>query len=120
MGNALAVQIVDELEKNHKPKRERIMLMEVEPNEEWFVRAKTGRGRSVMYLRLQITGLNSRLYGPFPSKRQALLFLDDVLNSMADALSEAGSHCEERSVKRAYQKVWPPIVEYPILRQLAR
>lgn len=99
-------------------KRERIALIETEPKEEWFIKTKTERGRSVMYLRFQVTGLNSRLYGPFSTKRQALLFLDDVLDSMADGLSDADRHCEKRIVKGLYKKVWSPIVEHPILTQL--
>lgn len=98
-----------------KPKREQIALIEVTPNENWFVRTTTSRGRVVWYLRFEVTGLNPRLFGPFSSKRDCLLFLDDAINVRADFEAEVMDACEKRMLKEECQKIWPPIVEYPIL-----
>ncbi|MEQ1844646.1 MAG: hypothetical protein ABL983_03595, partial [Nitrospira sp.] len=64
---------------NSKPttkKREQILFLERRPSENWFVAKKTPRGKAKWYLRFTITGLDPRLFGPFPSKRKAVLFLD--------------------------------------------
>jgi hypothetical protein len=98
--------------------RERIQLIETPPQQEWFVKAKTARGRSVLYLCLQVTGLHARLYGPFPSERQALLFLDSVLDSIGDALCEADDQCGKRMLNGPYQKVRPPVVAYLVLKHV--
>jgi hypothetical protein len=98
-----------------KAKRERISLIEVTPKEEWFVRTTTPRGRIVWYLRFEVTGMNPRLFGPFSSKRDSLLFLDDAINAMADFESEVQNACGERMVKEECLRIWPPLVEHPLL-----
>ena len=100
-----------------KPKRERISVIEVRPKEEWFVRTKTFRGKTVWYIRFEVTGMHPRLFGPFPSKRQGLLFLDDAIGELLGGLIEAENRCEKRMVKEECQKVWLPIIEYPLLTQ---
>lgn len=72
-----------------KKERERIQLIESRPNEDWFQQATDSRGRPIWFLRLQITGLRTRRYGPFPTKRRALLFLDRLLDLLSEGLSEA-------------------------------
>lgn len=110
-----ALAIVKTEEKTSKPKRERIVFIETRPANDWFVRAKTAKGRQILYLRFVLTGMHPRLYGPFPSKRQALLFLDDMINNLLDMLVESDGDCERRSVKEECQKIWPPLVEHPLI-----
>ena len=64
-----------------KPKRqrERIELIETSPKPHWFVRTKE-RGRTLWYLRLEVTGMLPRRVGPFRTRHAALLFLDNGLN----------------------------------------
>lgn len=113
----MAAQLVIVPPKDSKPKREQIGLIEAPPREDWFVPARTSRGRCVWYLRVLVTGLNNRLNGPFPSKRQGLLFLDDMLGRLLERVSEAENDCSKRMVRDEFQKVWSPIVEHPILAQ---
>ncbi len=61
--------------------------------------------------------MHPRLFGPFPSKRQSLLFLDDAIGELLEGLTEAESRCDERMVKEECQKIWLPIIEYPLLMQ---
>lgn len=85
-------------------KRQKIQFIETQQEADWFVPAKTKGGRKVWYLRLKITGRNPRLYGPFKSKHQGLLFLDDALYELAN-------------IENEISKVWPPIIEYPVFAQ---
>lgn len=101
-----------------KPKREPIKLIEATPKEEWFVRTTTPRGRVVWYLRFEVTGMHSRLFGPLRSKRDCLLCLDDIINAMSDVGCEVPDACRDRMVEGECQKTWPPIIEYPLLRKL--
>ena len=68
--------------------RERIQLLETRPKPEWFVKDKDEGGRTVWFLRFEVTGLLPRRFGPFNTKRKALLCLDRAINHLADGLSE--------------------------------
>jgi len=72
-----------------RKKRERIEIMEVKPREEWFTRSRDQFGRPVWFLRVEMTGLRPRRFGPFPTKRKGLMFLDHLLNQLGDGFSEA-------------------------------
>lgn len=72
-----------------RKKRERIQIVEMPPSEEWFQRSRDQWGREVWFIRVQITGLRTRRFGPFPTKHKGLLFLDHLLDEVADALSSA-------------------------------
>jgi hypothetical protein len=115
MAKALAIAKTAEPKPN--PKRERIELIETEPKDEWFVPARTSRGREVWFLRFQVTGQHPQLFGPFTSKHQCLLFLDDTLAALPDFSNELKDMCEKRMIQDQCQKIWPPIVEYPLLTQ---
>lgn len=117
MVKALAIVKTEEQKPKPKPKRERVQLIETKPKDEWFVRSKTRRGREVWYLRFEVTGQNSQLFGPFLSRHQSLLFLDDALDALSDFSDALRDACEKRMVREKFQKVWPPIVEYPLLTQ---
>lgn len=69
-----------------KKERERIELIEVPPEAEWFVQATDPSGRRVWFLRFQVTGLRPRRYGPFATKHKALLFLDRFLETLGDGI----------------------------------
>jgi hypothetical protein len=103
-----------------KRKKETISLIEAEPQDSWFVWSKSRSGREVVYLRFQITGQHPRLYGPFTSKRQALEFLDKTIERLLDAMSMADSDCSDLMLDEEFRRIWPPIVEYPILEQLSQ
>lgn len=96
-----------------KQKRERIELVETPPQDHWFVQGKTHRGRRVWYLRFQITGQYPRLYGPLPSKRHCLLFLDEMIGRLLEGMSEAEDYCNKRMVNEEFMNVWIPLVEHP-------
>lgn len=100
-----------------KKEWERIVLIETQPESDWFVSATTARGKKVWYLRFRMTGWNPRLYGPFKSKHQCLLFLDDAINEIQDMQSEMDSVAAKRMVNEPCAKVWPPIIEYPVCSQ---
>ncbi|MBI5673476.1 MAG: hypothetical protein HZC50_09605 [Nitrospirae bacterium] len=72
-----------------RKKRERIQIMEMPPREEWFQKGRDSFGREVWFVRVEMTGLRTRRYGPFPTKHKGLLFLDHMLNEVADAFSNA-------------------------------
>ena len=57
-------------------KRERIQIMELPPSDEWFQKSLDSFGREVWFVRIQMTGLRTRRYGPFLTKNKGLLFLD--------------------------------------------
>ena len=114
---AKALAIVKTKDPKPNPKRERIQLIETKPKDEWFVRARTRRGREVWYLRFEVTGQHPQLFGPFKSKHQCLLFLDDALNAISDFSGDVKDACEKRMLRETCQKIWPPIVEYPLLTQ---
>jgi hypothetical protein len=69
-----------------RKKRERIQIMETPPCEKWFRRSRDQWGREVWFLRVQVTGLRPRRFGPFPTKHKGLLFLDHMLNEVTDAI----------------------------------
>lgn len=120
MENSLVLCEENTKARTHRQKREKIKLIETRPTSEWFVESRSRRGRQLIYLRFQITGLNTRFYGPFPSRRQALLFLDDVLGNLRDMLAESDTDCHSRIVSEEFQNIYPPIIDSPVLRQLLR
>lgn len=115
MSNALT--IVEPATLAPKKKREKICLIQTQPEADWFVQAKTKRGRRVWYLRFQMTGLNPRLYGPFKSKRAGLLFLDDAIEILQVTEQELVDKATERMIKEPCAHTWLPIVEHPLIRQ---
>lgn len=74
-----------------RKKREKIEIMEVKPREEWFKRSIDQFGRPVWFVRVEVTGLRTRRFGPFPTKRKGLLFLDHLLNDVTDGICNAGN-----------------------------
>lgn len=116
MSNTL--EIVTSETRASKKRREKIVLIETQPEAGWFVPVKTKRGRWVWYLRFKMTGWNPRLYGPFKSKRQCLLFLDDLINVAQCWEQEVTDKAVERMVEEPCAKAWLPIVEHPIVARM--
>lgn len=119
MKSPVVLKAVKQTRVECQPKRKRISLIEDEPTDGWFVKSKTRRGRHVVYVRFQITGLHPRLYGPFSSKRQGLEFLDRALSRMIEPLAVTDSDSSDRMIDEEFRHHYPPIVEYPILRQVS-
>lgn len=69
-----------------KKESERIVMLEERPSPDWFVKVKTADGKAHWFVRVSVTGLCVRRYGPFPSKRACLLFLDSAVNAMIDGI----------------------------------
>lgn len=116
MSKALA--IVNRETPSPKKKPEKIELIETQPETDWFVPAKTKRGRTVWYLRFRMTGRNPRLYGPFESKRVGLHFLDEVICSILDPMAQADDHANQLKVKEEFAHAWMPLVEHPIVARM--
>lgn len=112
-----ALTIVEPATLAPKKKREKICLIETQPEADWFVQAKTKRGRQVWYLRFQMTGWNPRLYGPFKSQRVGLLFLDQVINAILNPMAEVEDYANEWRVQEPCAHSWLPIVDHPVVSQ---
>ncbi len=67
----------------------KIVIIERKPQPNWFVTAKNDFGEREWFLRFEVTGWYPRRFGPFKKKRQALLFLDSLLDQCGDAVSGA-------------------------------
>ncbi len=97
-----------------KAEGERIALLEMLPKKEWFIRT-TFRGKVMWYVRLAITGLRPRIYGPFSTKRAGLLFLDGAIDKLADVWDEVNDVEKQYSCRGEFQRVsWGPIIEHPL------
>ncbi len=81
-----------------RKKRERIQIMEVLPCDKWFQRSRDQWGREVWFMRVQITGLRTRRFGPFPTKHKGLLFLDRLLDEVDDAICNVVNDLERYQV----------------------
>lgn len=88
-----------------KPKRERVSCIEMRPEEQWFLRSKTNRGREVWFLRLSFTGLYPRLYGPFLSKRKAVLFLDEAIGALCDCWQVFDDASDKYKIEGEFQHI---------------
>lgn len=99
-----------------KQPRKRVELLEMRPKDEWFVCSQTERGRRVWHIRLMITGMFPRLYGPFISKRKAVLFLDRVINRILDFSQEFDDYAQELGSNREFERLnWGPLIEHPLM-----
>ncbi|WP_413933383.1 hypothetical protein [Nitrospira sp. BLG_1] len=83
-----------------RKKRERIQIMEVKSREEWFKLSRDQFGRPVWFVRVEVTGLRPRRFGPFSTKHKGLLFLDHLLNGVVDGMVDASNDLERYQVRR--------------------
>lgn len=115
MAKALAIVKAE----NSKPttrKRERIVFLERRPEADWFVAKKTPRGGTKWYLRFTITGFFPRLFGPFPSKRKAVLFLDAAHDKLGDFWADVDDVCRRYTNQGEFERVnCGPLIEHPLI-----
>ena len=112
---AAQLAIAKDIPKQGTRKRERIEMLERRPEEDWFVAMTTPRGGTKWYLRFTITGLHPRLFGPFPSKRKAILFLDTLHNKICDFWTEVDDVRDQYANEAEFENVnWGPIIEHPL------
>jgi hypothetical protein len=113
MASQLAIS--KESPKPNPRKRERINMLERRPSEDWFVAKRTARGHTKWFCRFSITGLYPRLFGPFPSKRKALLFLDEAICEIGDYWNQLDEARNKYAIEGEYENVnWGPIIEHPL------
>lgn len=91
-------------------KRERLVNIETPPKPEWFVRTRE-QGRTVWYLRLRLTGMFPRRYGPFRNRHRALLALDGMLDAMLDVTAECQNAAEKYGLERRFRMNYGPVIE---------
>lgn len=77
--------------------------MEEQPRPDWFVQCKRPDGKTWWFLRLSITGLRTRIYGPFATRHRALLFLDRIFGGwygggLFECIAEADNHLDEYAI----------------------
>ena len=97
-------------------KRERVGRLEAQPSNDWFLTVKGPRGGTKWYLRFTVTGIFPRLFGPFPSKRKAVLFLDAVHGELSDFWTESDCIRDRYANEGEFEGInWGPIIEHPFL-----
>lgn len=107
--------IMKDSPKSGTRKRERITMLERRPDEKWFVANKTPNGRTKWYLRFTITGAFPRLFGPFLTKRKAILFLDNLHNTICEFWTQVDDVRDRYANEGEFEKVnWGPIIEHPL------
>lgn len=110
MAKKIALTTVPKSSTAEKKERERISLIEMPPRPEWFVRTRE-HGRTVWYLRLIVTGMLPRRFGPFASRHKALLALDAMLDEIGDVNADICDRVEKYRLKRRFQHNWGPVIE---------
>lgn len=110
MSKAVTLTSVPKAPPTEKKKRERLVNIETPPKPEWFVRTRE-QGRTVWYLRLRLTGMFPRRWGPFRNRHRALLALNDMLNAMADATAECQDAAPKYGLNRQFQMICQPVIE---------
>lgn len=89
---ALGEETVGEKGRNKSEDEQSVSYLECHPDPRWFSQEIGPDGRPEVWLRIQVTGLRSKKYGPFPDPYQAMLYLDVVLDKILDDFCEAESH----------------------------
>lgn len=93
----------------------RIDLLEMPPQDDWFIEDTSQDGKKVWYVRFVITGQRPRIFGPFPSRRAGLFFLDDALNALCEFWTEADGIRDKYACEVEFEHVaWGPLVEHPL------
>ncbi|GJL56899.1 MAG: hypothetical protein NPIRA02_40310 [Nitrospirales bacterium] len=62
--------------------KDEIQALEVKPDDSWFIEANDYQGNTVVYLRVQVTGLLPRRAGPFSDRETAVLALASLLSDV--------------------------------------
>ena len=109
------MKIVKDSPKAGTRNRERIEMLERRPEQNWFISKKTPRGATKWYLLFAITGLFPRLFGPFSTKRKALICLDRLHYKLAEFWTESDEVRDQYANEGEFERVnWGPIIEHPL------
>ncbi len=73
--------------------------IETTPQPNWVDESQDEEGHPIYYMNVRITGLWPRRYGPFESHHAALLFLEDALDRVLNALLEVETVAREQMVR---------------------
>jgi len=93
-----AQQLMDTA-KEVQPIEKQIQCIETTPQPDWVIEAKDEEGHPIYYTNVRITGLWPRRYGPFESHHAALLFLEDALDHVLNALLEVDTLARGQMVR---------------------
>ena len=64
------------------------------------------QGRTVWYLRLRLTGMFPRRFGPFQNRHRALLALDEMIGAMIETNPEVCDAAKKYGLKRQFKQNW--------------
>ncbi|MGD9852118.1 MAG: hypothetical protein AB7T38_12695 [Nitrospirales bacterium] len=67
--------------------------LETPLNQDWFMKTKGPNRQPLIYLRFQVTGMQTRKIGPFATKEQALAAIDPLVGKVREIVE--GEYCEE-------------------------
>lgn len=110
---ATKLSVVKDSPKESPRKLHRLWFLERPPSEDWFISIKTPRGATKWFLRFAVTGMFPRLFGPFSSKRQAMIFLDDALIAIGDFWTSVDDIRNKYADEGEFEHIsWGPIIEY--------
>lgn len=110
---ATEIAVVKDRPKLRTWKHARLEFLERPPAADWFIPVKTTGGATKWFLRFAVTGMFPRLFGPFPSKRQALNFLDEALIAMGDFWTSVDDIRNKYANEGEFEHIaWGPIIEY--------
>ncbi len=110
MAKTLALTTVPKTPTTEHKKRERLVCIETPPKPEWFVRTRE-QSQTVWYLRLRLTGMFPRRFGPFRNRHRALLALDDMIHAMTDVTAECQDAAQKYGLNRQFRMNCQPVIE---------
>ena len=90
-----------------KGMQRQIQCIETTPQPDWVEESQDEEGHPIYYMNVRITGLWPRRYGPFESRQAALLFLDDGLDQILDALLECENMARKQTLVRPRRPLAP-------------
>lgn len=94
---------------------ESIQEIEMPPQPDWFVEHTSPSGQQVWYVRFAVTGMLPRLFGPFPSQRAGLLFLDGAVSQVTDVWAELDDLRCKYACDGEFDALFAgPIIEHPL------
>ena len=90
-----------------RPERRQIRFIKTRPQPDWVTEAKDEDGQSIYYTNIKVTGLWPQRYGPFESYHAALLFLDDGLDQILEAIMECENMSRSQTLVRPRRLLAP-------------
>lgn len=80
--------------------QDEILLLECPPDPRWFTVEQGPDGKPEVWLRVTVTGLQARRYGPFPDPYTALQALDWLLDAVSEGILEGEPRMERFKICR--------------------